>query len=236
MADNSIGPARAGRKLIVTPGDRYGRLTVLAFVRNDITKGGGQKRPVYRFRCDCGAETETRIYSVRAGKTQSCGCQSRLSRPRHGACVGGKLSPEWRAWRDMLTRATNPNIGCADRYVGRGIGVCDEWNYGGDKNGFLRFLAHIGPKPSDQRYTVDRINNDKGYEPGNVRWATYKEQGVNKSNNRFLIVGGESLPLTVAAQRAGIKTSIVQQRLDKLGWTVEAALSKPPKPDKRRAA
>jgi len=235
MADHSLGPAKAGRKPIATPGDRYGRLVILEFVRDDWTKGGGQRRPVYRFRCDCGTDVDTRIYSVRSGKTQSCGCQSRISRPRHGACVGKRLTPEWRAWRDMLTRATNPNIAHARHYVGRGIGVCAEWNYGGDGNGFVCFLAHIGPKPSP-RMTVDRIDNDRGYEPGNVRWATYREQGVNKSNNRLIPVSGVIVPLTVAADMVGIKASIIVQRIDRLGWTVERALTAPPKPDRRRAA
>lgn len=234
MADNSIRPVSAGRKPIANAGDRYGRLTVIGFSRNDVTKGGGQIRPVYRFRCDCGREADLRIYSVRSGKTQSCGCQCRISRPRHGACVGGKLTPEWRAWRDMLTRATNPNATHAKHYVERGIGVCDEWNYGGDGNGFVRFLAHIGPKPGP-RMTVDRIDNDRSYEPGNVRWATYREQGVNKSNNRMIPVGGELVPLAVAAEMVGIKASIIGQRIDKLGWPVERALSAPPRPDKRRA-
>lgn len=234
MADNSIRPTYVGRKLVVNAGDRYGRLTVIGFVRNDVTKGGGQIRPVFRFMCDCGNEADIRIYSVRSGKSQSCGCQSRISRPRHGACVGGKLTPEWRAWRDMLTRATNPNISHAKHYTGRGIGVCDEWNYGGDGDGFVRFLAHIGPKPAP-RMTVDRIDNDKGYEPGNVRWATYQEQGANKSNNRMIPVNGEMTPLATAAEMVGIKASIIIQRIDKLGWPVERALSVPPKPDKRRA-
>lgn len=235
MADLSLGPARAGRKAIATPGDRYGRLVVLEFVRDDWTKGGGKRQPVYRFRCDCGADVDTRIYSVRSGKTQSCGCQARLSRPRHGACVGKRLSPEWRAWRGMLTRATNPKISHAKHYVERGIGVCEEWRYGGDGNGFVRFLAHIGPKPLP-RMTVDRIDNDRGYEPGNVRWATYREQGVNKSNNRLIPVAGRTVPLAIAADIVGIKASIIIQRIDRLNWPVERALTVPPKPDKRRAA
>ena len=234
MADNSIGPVYAGRKLIVNAGDRFGRLTVIRFVRNDLTKGGGQTRPVLRFRCDCGKEADLRIYSVKSGKTLSCGCRARMGRPRHGACVGRKQTPEWRAWRDMLTRATNPNILHAKHYVGRGIGVCDEWNYGGDGDGFVRFLAHIGPKPAP-RMTVDRIDNDRGYEPGNVRWATYSEQGVNKTNNRMIPVDGNLVPLAVAAEMVGIKASIIVQRIDKLGWSIERALSVPPKPDKRRA-
>lgn len=235
MAEVSIGPARAGRKPIAQPGDRYGRLVVLGYVRDDWTKGGGQRRPVYRFRCDCGVEVDTRIYSVRSGNTQSCGCQMHLSRPRHGACVGGKLTPEWRAWRDMNTRATNPNISHARNYTERGIGVAAEWAYGGDGKGFERFLAHVGAKPTP-RHSLDRINNDGNYEPGNVRWATPHEQASNRSDNVYVLIDGKRMCLTEASRQAGIKFSIVQQRISKLGWPLDRALSVPPRPDRRRVA
>jgi hypothetical protein len=235
MAADLLGPAKAGRKPIASPGERYGRLVVIGFVKNVVTKGGGQIRPVYRFRCDCGREADLRIYSVRSGKTLSCGCRAHISRPRHGACVGGRLSPEWRAWRDMLTRATNPNINHAHRYTGRGITVAAEWGYGGDGKGFERFRAHVGPKPSPQ-HSLDRIDNDGNYEPGNVRWATRQEQIANRSTARTIEINGFAVPLMAAAERAGIKASIIMQRIDKLGWPPDLAVTKPPRPDKRRAA
>lgn len=235
MAADLLGPAKAGRKPIASPGDRFGHLVVIGFVRHVRTAGGGQKRPVFRFRCDCGKEVDTRIYSVRSGKTASCGCKARGRAPKHGATTGGSLSPEWRAWRDMLTRATNPNIGHAHRYTGRGITVHEGWKYGGDGKGFERFFEHVGPKPT-AAHSLDRIDNDGNYEPGNVRWATRQEQLANTSRNRMIEINGFAVPLIAAAERAGIKPSIIAQRIDKLGWPPDLAISKPPKPDRRRAA
>lgn len=89
---------------------------------------------------------------------------------------GDHNSKEYRAWKAMKQR-------CSDytkrfkRYKGRGIKVCDRWI-----DSYQNFLEDIGRSPSD-RLTLDRINNDKDYEPGNCRWATYKEQANNKSNN-----------------------------------------------------
>ena len=103
---------------------------------------------------------------------------------RHGAAAGGVKTPEYRAWRHMLTRGRNPNATRADRYVLRGITVCDEWLPGGDGRGFDRFLAHVGNKPSP-KHSLDRIDNDVGYRPGNVRWATQSEQMRNTSRRRL---------------------------------------------------
>lgn len=83
----------------------------------------------------------------------------------------------------MLTRARNPNIWCASRYVLRGITVAPEWLPGGDGHGYERFLAHVGPRPSE-KHSLDRIDNDAGYVPGNVRWATQAEQVRNRAVSR----------------------------------------------------
>lgn len=77
------------------------------------------------------------------------------------------------AWRDAKRRCTNPNCKKWERYGGRGITMCDEW-----MNSFEQFFAYIGPKPTSQ-HSLDRIDNDGNYEPGNVRWATKQEQARN---------------------------------------------------------
>ena len=143
-------------------GRRYGRLVVVRHVRDDRTSGG-KKQPVYLFRCDCGNEHEARIYAARCGRTTSCGCRQReATTSTHGATVGGIHTPEYRAWRCMVVRGTNPRIRAASRYFLRGITVCAEWMPGGDGQGYTRFLAHVGPRPS-ALHTVDRKDNDRGY-------------------------------------------------------------------------
>lgn len=134
---------------------------------------------------------------------------------RHGGASGAH-SLTYKSWRNMLTRGRNKKIVNASRYVERGITVCAEWLPGGDGNGFARFRDHIGERPSP-KHSLDRIDNDKGYEPGNVRWATAREQVLNFSRNRFVTYQGERMPLSLAAERAGFDPRIIRDRM-RLGW------------------
>ncbi|GJE75884.1 hypothetical protein BGCPKDLD_2471 [Methylorubrum suomiense] len=104
--------------------------------------------------------------------------------------------------------------------------MCDRWKDGeAGKTGFECFLEDMGPRPS-ARHTLDRRENDRGYEPGNCRWATMKVQGRNRRNNRIIEFRGERLCVSEAAERFGLKTNVVCTRLD-LGWSVERALTEP---------
>lgn len=82
--------------------------------------------------------------------------------------------PVYGVWATMIQRCHNPNLKQYARYGARGITVCQEW-----RDSFEAFLTHIGPRPSPE-YSIDRIDNDKGYFPGNVRWATRQEQVANR--------------------------------------------------------
>jgi hypothetical protein len=208
-------------------------LVIGEFVRNEYTNPGRNKRPVHRITCHCGKVFECRVYHVTSGKTRSCGCLSGEARTKHGAARGGTLTPEYRAWRCMLTRAKNPNIANAHHYSGRGIGVAPEWDSGGDQQGFPRFLAHVGPKPTPD-LSLDRIDNDRGYEPGNVRWADATRQTRNTRKNRRLTFAGETLCVADWAERAGIPEPTLRDRIFRLGWPVERALTEPLRPDRRR--
>jgi hypothetical protein len=117
----------------------------------------------------------------------------------------------------MLTRGRNPRINSAHHYVGRGIGVADEWLPGGDGSGFARFLEHVGPRPS-QKHSLDRIDVNKGYEPGNVRWATAHEQAVNRRGSVIVNYNGTDMPLTEASRLSGIPCQVLRDRMSKLGW------------------
>jgi len=89
-------------------------------------------------------------------------------------------NPEYKAWYDMNRRCYDLTCRDYERYGGRGITVCEQWRVGFlGVLGFLAFLSHIGERPSP-KHSVDRINNERGYEPGNVRWATAKEQANNR--------------------------------------------------------
>lgn len=105
------------------------------------------------------------------------------------------------------------------RYGGRGIKVCERWST------FKTFLADLGPKPSPE-FEIERINNDLGYEPGNVRWASPFEQAQNTSMTHLLTYKGVSLPLTEWARRTKLKRTTLHQRINS-GWTTEQALEAP---------
>lgn len=106
-------------------------------------------------------------------------------------------------------------------YGGRGIKVCDRW-----RNSFEAFYADMGPRPS-KKHSVDRIDNDGDYEPGNCRWATAKEQCNNTRKNRTVVIRGEAMTLTQASERFGVNLTTLRGRIDKRGMSAEEAVDAP---------
>jgi hypothetical protein len=159
-------------------GMRFGRLVAVERAENKWD------RTCWRFRCDCGNETIATANHVKRGLIKSCGCLSRevvSSRNyKHGMSWNpdGTRPGEYAAWRSMINRCENPNFTFFEYYGGRGIEVYRPW-----RESFECFFQHLGPKPSPQN-SIDRKNNDYGYFPGNVRWATREEQANNKRPRR----------------------------------------------------
>lgn len=178
-------------------GVRFGYLVGVERVEN---RG---ERTFWLFKCDCGNIKEMGIAGIMKGTVVSCGCYQRArisARTKiHGHCKGKdreKISPEYRAWRHAINRCHNPNVERYPLYGGRGIKVCDEW-----RNSFVEFLRHMGPKPVGM--TLDRIDVNRGYEPGNCRWATVKEQARNKRNNVRVNFNGRDMTLKEFAELVG---------------------------------
>lgn len=153
----------------IAVGMRFGRWTVAA--QSSPTKGG-QKRWICR--CDCGNEKVVPAHYLRGGDSRSCECLMRELAGSRARTHGLRGTSEWIAWQAMVQRCTRETHPAFKTYGGRGIRVCDEWR--GD---FAAFLAHIGTRPSSS-HSLDRINNERGYEPGNVQWATRSEQARNR--------------------------------------------------------
>lgn len=131
----------------------------------------------------------------------------------------GKPTSEYRCWQAMRQRCYNPKVKIYPHYGGRGIKVCDRWLHS-----FDNFLKDVGYKPGPN-YSLNRIDNDGDYEPGNVEWATDVEQNRNKSNNRFL----NGSILAKSAEQLGTSMSTVRQRVDILGWEEEDAVKVKPR-------
>ena len=173
-------------------GQRFGRVLVLG-------PGGRQgTTPRWRCVCDCGRELFVQGASLRTGRQQSCGCLKSETAATLHRKHGLTASPEARIWSTMKQRCMNPNNASFSEYGGRGIRVCDRW-----ADSFESFLADMGPRPSP-RHSIDRIKNDKGYEPANCRWATRSEQNSNTRRNVFVFDGAETVTLTEWARRRGV--------------------------------
>ena len=169
-------------------GDRYGRLTITGAFGPDRH---GNKRWVCR--CDCGVDTVVTQGHLRTGHTVSCGCyQAELAaaqsataashRRTHGHS-GRPKSPTYLAWLNMKSRCTNSNHPTWYLYGGRGITICDEWLHSFET--FLRDMGERPPNPEEWNgrrayWSIDRIDPDGDYEPGNCRWASWSEQRQNQ--------------------------------------------------------
>lgn len=135
---------------------------------------------------------------------------------------GLSYAPEYRAWQQMRLRCLDPEHAAYASYGGRGITVCDRW-----REDPAAFIADLGPKPSP-KHELDRIDNDKGYEPGNCRWVTRKVNDRNRRSNRFVTFRGETLTIAEWCERLGLPGDTVRWRLSR--WTVEEALTTPVRP------
>lgn len=129
-------------------------------------------------------------------------------------------SAEYSIWKGMIARCTLPETKGYKNYGGRGICIHDGWM--GYPDGFNRFVHHIGERPSTA-HSVDRINVDGNYEPGNVRWATSSEQARNRRTNKFFIHKGQRICHADLAQELGITPQSLQKRMRR--WPIEKIIA-----------
>lgn len=186
--------------------------------------GFADRRSAWLVRCDCGVTKYVAEVPLARGRTKSCGCRAawfgRTNNLRHGHAGRGALTAEYAAWMAMRSRCTNPKNNSFRDYGARGIRVCERWS-----KSFESFLADVGRRPSPG-HSIDRIDNSRGYEPGNVRWATRYQQNSNRRSNRVLTVRGRSMTLAQWAAELGVERRTLTTRL-RLGWSVERVLTEP---------
>jgi hypothetical protein len=187
-------------------GQTFHRLTVIGYERFS-----GERTRWYCL-CTCGTVKKIQAVNVFNGGTQSCGCQRlEKSKTRCRSTHGMTKTPEHRAWAAIKQRIKTQG------YVDRGIRMYDEW-----VKSFEAFYAHVGPRPSP-KHSLDRIDNNDHYEPGNVRWATATEQQRNKRDNHVVTINGQSRCIGEWNKIAGLSKGTLNQRL-KLGWPEDRLL------------
>lgn len=203
-------------------GRTFTRLTVITPIERNANK-----QLVYKCQCQCGNLRYVFPHSLVSGNTKSCGCLKRDTIRAAQRTHGLSKTPTYIAWAAMHSRCTCPTNAKFADYGGRGITICDRW-----LNSFANFLTDMGEKPSP-KHTVDRQDNSLGYTPENCIWATRKEQANNKRNNHLLTFQERSQTMAQWCSELGLSYTVVRSRLNRLGWSVEKALTIPVASDHR---
>lgn len=216
---------RRPSKEVPSEGSRVGLWTVVGFVRKH-DKCGRVRRYV-KCQCACGSERDVLVYHLLSGATTNCGCVTNV---KHGESSSSRQNPtvEYSTWAALINRCENQEDKSYKDYGGRGIKVCQRW-----RNSFADFLKDMGRRPSE-KHSIDRYPDNNGdYCPGNCRWATHRQQCLNKRNNRILTVNGESKTMTEWAEETGIRVGTISERL-RLGWSEEQSVLKTARSHTRR--
>jgi hypothetical protein len=176
-------------KLTVLPGQQFGRLTVLEETRKAVS-GRPAGRRAAKCQCSCGNIVVIFLSHLTSGCVVSCGCRRRdlghelAKSPERLTAIRARFTthgmaghPLYGTYRNMVARCYDPRRKDFARYGGRGIGVHEEWL--GDPAVFIAWIeANLGPRPTGM--SLDRVDNEGNYEPGNVQWATFSEQQLNR--------------------------------------------------------
>lgn len=171
--------------------------------------------------CDCGTGRDIAIQTLKQGRSNHCGCRNgEMNAELHGIhLLSG--TPIYKSWASLKARCLNPNNADYPDYGGMGITVCDRW-----RDSFEAFYEDMGPRPEGS--SIDRIDVNGNYEPGNCRWATGVEQAQNKRETRWVSFRGEKLAMIEACRRAGLsrtKYKVIHARVHRRGMTFEQAMA-----------
>ncbi len=198
-------------------GNKYGRLTAI----RKTEKRNKYKQLLWECLCDCGNTHYVWVGSLTQGHVKSCGC--------FYPYAGDKDKKRIRKiWQGMIDRCYNPERISYKIYGAKGITVCDEWLNNFDA--FYRWSINNGYKPG---LTIDRFPNKTGpYSPDNCRWATYVQQANNRTNSTLLTLNGQTRTIAEWSPIVNISQYLISQRIRRLKWSVEDALTKPVKTKK----
>ncbi|MVO84153.1 hypothetical protein GPA10_05050 [Streptomyces sp. p1417] len=187
-------------------GRTFGSWAVLEFSHRAANRAA-----LWSCRCACGAEKAVRGTDLTRGRSTRCPDCVKVATGAHGR----KL---YKVWHNIRQRCENPEHRDWSRYGGRGIRVCERWQQ------FVNFHADMAPAYR-AGLTVERTDNDGPYSPDNCRWATRTEQSRNRRNSQFATLYGRTAPVAEWAELLGLEAGVIRDRLNKLGWPVERALT-----------
>ena len=170
--------------------------------------------------CKCGTRKVVSSVTLRNGTSKSCGCMRTELLLERVQTHGKSKTRLYRIWAQMIQRTTNKNKPDFYYYGGREIAVCKEW-----RESFEVFEKWAKENGYAENLTIDRKDNDKGYQPDNCRWVTMKEQNRNTRRTHYLTYNGQTKPLTDLADKMSIPRSVIDTRINKYGWSVEKALT-----------
>ena len=194
-------------------GQMFGRLTVICEAEPKIC--GARAFTQWICQCACGASVTTYGNGLRSGHVKSCGClKSELTSQRNQKHEKGVIDSNiYKIWKTMRSRCENKNSQVYKHYGARGISVCERWK------SFDAFSKDVGARPVGT--TLDRIDNDGNYEPGNVRWATHKVQHNNKRSNVMVLIRGRIQSMQAWADELGIPRHRLKDNLEKYGASIQ---------------
>jgi len=207
---------KGGRKFIDLTGKIFNRLFVISLEKY-VERG----KSTWLCKCICGKEIIVRGDQLKIGHTKSCGCLHKEIITTHGHSSSGKPSTTYYSWQSMIQRCNNKNNHAYEDYGGRDkpIIVCGRWL--DKKYGFKNFLEDMGERSPG--LTLDRIDNNKGYFKVNCRWATPKEQQINTRSNINVPYNGKYICLKDYCKIKNLNYNAIEQRINKLGWSIEKA-------------
>ena len=194
----------------------FNRLTILERIKNT--------NPIrWECQCACGNTTTATTNSLRTKKVQSCGCLRKELTTKRMTTHNMSRSPEYKSWTHMIGRCHNPTDQDFKNYGGRGIEVYQEW-----RDSFLAFYNYIGKRHS-KKHSIDRINNEGNYCPGNIRWADRKTQNNNSRRNHLITIDGVTKTIAQWAKTMDISPLTICNRLQN-NWTPEKSCLHPVRP------
>lgn len=190
-------------KSIDLASQKFGKLQVLCVDTNPSNK---TKRWICR--CDCGNITTAKTNELTSGHKTSCGCKKQNYFKKVHGQSGTRLH---HIWKSIKMRCNNPDEPSYQHYGKRGITVCEEW-----ENNFSTFYNWAIKNGYSDTLTIDRIDVNGNYEPGNCRWATIAEQSINKTNTVYIELNGILKPMKEWCNIYNVPYYLVQQRYKKI--------------------